>query len=112
MEDEEDSQPPNCKLLTEVGGLTFSSCFDSGNLVKVQFEANEYRLWIGPDCAGTPHETSYTTWFHFSMQGGKKGQVASLTIMNSNPLKGLYGSDMRVSKSRSPACLPIFIAWL
>lgn len=90
---------PNCSLLTEVGGLTFSSRFDSGNLVKAVFEANEYRLWVGPDCAGTPYETSYTAWFHFSVQGAKKGQTVTLVIMNSNPLKGLYGSDMRVRSS-------------
>jgi cytosolic carboxypeptidase protein 5 len=82
----------------EVGGLHFCSRFDSGNLARVErSETGEYLLWTAPDCAGTPHEQSYTTWFYFSVRGARKGQIASFTVMNSNNQRNLYNNDMRVS---------------
>lgn len=50
-----------------MNGVTFDSCFDSGNLKDVEeVTFNVYNLWISPDCAKTKNEKFYTTWFYFS----------------------------------------------
>jgi hypothetical protein len=72
----------------QLGHLTFSSNFDSGNMARVEkvrmiqiciiygltsmllqavvergFEqVIEYQVWTAPDCAGTQYETVHTTW--------------------------------------------------
>jgi hypothetical protein len=58
------------KINVNVDGIEISSCFDSGNLDRVepgqaQFE---YNLWTAPDCVGTSHENGNRTWFHFNVK--------------------------------------------
>ena len=76
--------------------LTFSSKFDSGNCARVeQVRSKEYCVWTAPDCAGTCFETTYTTWFYFSVKGGKRGEELIITMMNMNKQTGLYANDYR-----------------
>ncbi len=55
----------------------------------------EYSLWIRPDCAETPYETNYRTWFYFSVSGVPSGSTLSFRIMNMNKQHGLYAQDYR-----------------
>ena len=48
-----------------------------------------------PDCAGTEFETTYRTWFHFGVRGGRKGEMIHFTVCNMNKQNNLYGHDMR-----------------
>ena len=53
-----------------VGGLRFSSAFDSGNLESVQRgEDGAWELRTSRDCEGTQFVQRNSTWFHFSVRG-------------------------------------------
>ena len=42
------------------------------------------------DCEGSPYETSYRTWFHFSVSGASRGSVLTLHVRNMNKQAHLY----------------------
>jgi hypothetical protein len=79
-------------LVKTLGGLTFSSAFDSANLKDVRWNAtsSEHELFMANDCDGTPHQTRNSSWFYFSVRGLKPGQAISVRVMNSNRQPGLY----------------------
>jgi hypothetical protein len=56
----------------------------------LQTGAFEYSLWIRRDCEGTPFETAYRTWFHFSVVGAPRGTTLSFTMCNMNKQAHLY----------------------
>lgn len=82
-----------------VGGLTFNSQFDSGNLQRVELVAAEgegegeggggmlFELWMQPDTAAKRTQT----WFHFSV-GGTEGQKLRLRLMNHMQVGQRYGT--------------------
>lgn len=86
-----------------IGHLTFTSHFDSGNLKSARhlFE-NTYEIETSPDCAGTAYETDYTSWFHFGIRGGKKGERVRIRIAKLNKHPTLYDNDMRPVYRSSP----------
>jgi hypothetical protein len=91
----------------EVNGLTFDSKFDSGNLRRVELgsvnddsagegqNSASYKLWVTPDCWGTDFQTKHSTWFYFSIAGGKAGDVIEMKIQNMNKVPKLYEQGMR-----------------
>lgn len=81
----------------EVGHLKFSSSFDSGNLKTVKFnqQTNEFCCYQTRDAQDTVHEAPYTTWFHFSVQNAKPGEVVKFAIMNMNKQTRLYKQEYR-----------------
>lgn len=60
-----------------------------------QVGKGKFHVWTQPDCAGEEWETSYTTWFYFSVQGAAADEVLTFTIANMNKQTGLYAHDMR-----------------
>eukprot|EP00291_Cryptomonas_curvata_P001003 CAMPEP_0172193632 /NCGR_PEP_ID=MMETSP1050-20130122/25081_1 /TAXON_ID=233186 /ORGANISM="Cryptomonas curvata, Strain CCAP979/52" /LENGTH=108 /DNA_ID=CAMNT_0012869247 /DNA_START=70 /DNA_END=392 /DNA_ORIENTATION=+ len=78
------------------GSLVFSSEFCSGNIASVtQLSETSYELCTSPDCAGTQYETSYRTWFYFSVSGVKKDQLLNLCISNLNPQTKMFNQGMK-----------------
>lgn len=82
-----------------VGGYTFSSNFDSGNLNSAEFVDGVYQLYTAEDCEGISlnqtAKTSYTSWFYFSLSGGVKGQTIQIQMMHLNKHGPLYENGMR-----------------
>lgn len=60
-----------------------------------QVGKGKFHVWTQPDCAGEEWETSYTTWFYFSVQGAAADEVLTFTVVNMNKQTGLYAHDMR-----------------
>ncbi len=56
----------------------------------VQTAPNAYTVWVRRDCEGTPHATSYRTWFHFSLTGAARGATVVITVANMNKQAHLY----------------------
>ena len=80
----------------ECGGLIFDACFDSGNAARVEQRGeSEFALWTRADCEGTPHQTGFRTWFHFSVRGAPRGRTLHFAVYNMNPQGKLYKFDMR-----------------
>ncbi|KAL5016457.1 hypothetical protein ScPMuIL_006046 [Solemya velum] len=92
-----------------VGGLLFTSKFDSGNLARVEkvtrddddesanyFSGGELRpdmefnVWTKPDCAGTEFENGNRSWFYFGIRGWSPGKLVKINIMNMNRQGKLY----------------------
>ncbi|XP_055934608.1 cytosolic carboxypeptidase-like protein 5 [Argiope bruennichi] len=55
----------------------------------------EFRIWTKPDCSGTPHETTFRTWFYFGISGGPPGSVIKINVMNLNRQGKLYFHGMK-----------------
>ena len=92
----------------ECGGLIFDACFDSGNAARVEQRGeSEFALWTRADCEGTPHQTGFRTWFHFSVRGAPRGRTLHFAVYNMNPQGKLYKFDMRPVVR----CLPSQPAW-
>ena len=82
--------------LTVVGGLTFDSDFDTGNLGHVaQSGASSFIVWTRRDCEGTRYVARSRTWFHFSVQGATPGSVLRIEVRGMNPQARLFQHDMR-----------------
>ena len=61
-----------------LGGLTFSSEFDSGNLARVEQRGDsEFALWTSGDTDG-----ARGTWFAFAVRGATRGRVLHFLIHN------------------------------
>ncbi|XP_067679384.1 cytosolic carboxypeptidase-like protein 5 isoform X2 [Haliotis asinina] len=93
-----------------VGGLLFTSKFDSGNLTRVEKvvrededEPNgnyysgqeprpdyEFNVWTKPDCAGTEFENGNRSWFYFGIRGWNPGRLIKINVMNMNRQGKLY----------------------
>ena len=81
---------------TTVAGLTFDASFDSGNCSRVeQVDDDEFNLFTSCDCACTPFEKSYRTWFAFAVRGVAKGRTLAFNIHNMNAQGKLFRADMR-----------------
>ncbi|RHZ11892.1 hypothetical protein DYB26_004650 [Aphanomyces astaci] len=88
-----------------VDGLTFSSTFDSGNMLSVDRGRDldgggcEYVITAAPDAAKPDAQPeaplTSTSWFHFSIAGASAGQVVSLQVVNLIKHSSLYDQDMR-----------------
>jgi len=75
--------------------LTLDSCFDSGNMANaVRVTESQYQIWIAPDCAGTPRETTYQTWFYFRAKDIKRHSTYTFTIKNMNFQMKLYNEGL------------------
>eukprot|EP00941_MAST-03F_sp_MAST-3F-sp1_P000293 g293.t1 len=86
----------------EHDGLIFSSNFCSGNMARcdrvVETDGScawRWGIWTAPDCVGTEFETTYRTWFYFSVSGAQSGQVLRFCIMNMNNQVKLYKNGYR-----------------
>jgi hypothetical protein len=103
------------------GTIVISSEFCSGNIGSVvQLSDSSFELSTSPDCAGTPYEISYRTWwetcshglypqnnnkqkkshfllyrFYFSISGVKKDQMLSLCVSNLNPQTKMFNQGMK-----------------
>lgn len=91
-----------------IGGLCFTSKFDSGNLVRVEkvyrddeeeggggFYSEpkpdyEFNLWTKPDCGDTEFENGNRSWFYFGIRGWNPNRLIKLNIMNMNRQGKLY----------------------
>ncbi|XP_060078160.1 cytosolic carboxypeptidase-like protein 5 [Ylistrum balloti] len=91
-----------------IGGLFFTSKFDSGNLSRVEkvyrddeeeggggFYSEpkpdyEYNVWTKPDCAETEFENGNRSWFYFGIRGWNPNRLIKINIMNLNRQGKLY----------------------
>ena len=56
------------KIRVAAGGLTFSSDFDCGNLMRVERVGDVFCCWLARDCEGQPeHQRRNCNWFHFAV---------------------------------------------
>ena len=78
-------------------GLTFDASFDSGNMARVEQEADdEYNLWTRADMEGTDFENKNRTWWSFSVKGASlSGRIIHFNIYNMNAQGKLFRADMR-----------------
>ncbi|XP_061175030.1 cytosolic carboxypeptidase-like protein 5 isoform X2 [Saccostrea echinata] len=85
-----------------VGGLLFTSKFDSGNLARVEKVSKdeeeednvkyygepkpdyEFNVWTHPDCHGTEFENGNRSWFYFGIRGWSPNRLIKINIMNLN----------------------------
>ena len=81
---------------TRFGSLIFDACFDGGNCAAVeQVDDSEYTIYTSPDCADTPFEKGFSTWFQFAVRGVSKGRTLSFNVKNMNSQGKLFRQDMR-----------------
>lgn len=99
---------------TRLGGILFTSKFDSGNLARVERVAKdsdddstnrrigditvspdlEFNLWTKPDCDGTEYQNGNRSWFHFAVKGCPMNKLIKFNIMNMNRQGKLYNQGM------------------
>ena len=78
------------------GDRVISADFDGGNLLRVERARDDsFRLWTRADCQGTPHQSHHRTWFHFRVEGVRKGETVTFTFPDFNAQKTLFGHDYR-----------------
>jgi len=78
-----------------LGGLTWTSDFDGGNLGRIEQRGeNAFTVWSRADCEGTPQQTKSRTWFSFSVRGAAPGRELAIDVVMS-PQKKLYEHGMR-----------------
>ena len=92
------------------GNYTFRSTFCSGNLLRVQQHVDQfgsssdlrprYRLWIAPDCVGTPFQNQYCIWYYFSAEctgdpPPREGQCVTMELMVSFRAEARGGGGRR-----------------
>lgn len=63
--------------------------------VSPQAEPYHYHCWIGKDAQGTEFESGYSTWFHFSVAGHRKGTPLTFTLRNMNRQGALYANGFK-----------------
>ena len=81
---------------TTVAGVTFDASFDGGNCAHVEHsDDSEFTLYTAPDCADTPFEKGFRTWFQFAVRGVAKGRMLTFNIKNMNSQGKLFRQDMR-----------------
>ena len=61
----------------------------------------EFNLYTSPDCAGTPFEKGYRTWFCFSVKGVAKGRTLAFNMYNMNS----QGKVHTILKKKHIACI-------
>ena len=68
---------------TIINDIEFSSCFDSGNMNNVEYDASSdtYLIWIAKDCFDTEYEANFSLWYYFSVKplksAGRKIKVGN-----------------------------------
>ncbi|RUS74128.1 hypothetical protein EGW08_018108 [Elysia chlorotica] len=101
-----------------VGGLLFTSKFDSGNLARVEKVSkeedesdndtsksnfyssvetkadSEFNVWTNPDCGGTEFENPNRSWFYFGIRGWNTNKVIKINVMNMNRQGKLYSQGL------------------
>ena len=77
---------PAHNVFTFPDGVTFSSNFDNGNLLKVEQtnKSYDYRIWTTPDNMGLPYQSKHSAWFYFLVTGLPSGCVLRIQIMNTS----------------------------
>ncbi|EDV28996.1 uncharacterized protein TRIADDRAFT_19682 [Trichoplax adhaerens] len=86
----------------DIDGLTFFSNFDSGNLANVEKcrgnsnsdNVCEFNVWTSPDCANTPYEKDYSSWFYFGIRGNVPNKKLQINVVNMNKQVRLYSQGM------------------
>ena len=92
-------------------GVTFSSNFDNGNLLRVEQVPNkphDFRIWTAPDNTGTSYQSKHCAWFFFVVTGLPQGCVLRIQIVNASNHSGLYKYDMvssNINKYTVSACI-------
>jgi len=83
--------PPGCTDKLKTGYLMFHSCFQSGNLGRVDWISDmEYDLFVRPDTCNP----RYRVWFNFTVQNVRAGQRVIFNIVNFSKSKSLYREGM------------------
>jgi len=84
-------KPPNYSGPVMVGHLMFDADFESGNLGRIEYSAdNEYDLFIRVDTCNQ----KYRLWFYFSVSNCCQNQTVIFHICNFSKGKSLYREGM------------------
>lgn len=81
----------------EGAGVKVRADFDSANLAACEYDADAETIMLKtrPDCAGTRFETTHRSWFHFCVEGAKKGATLAFAVTNLNKQARLFAGDFR-----------------
>lgn len=72
--------------------LTFSACFESGNLAVAESDhPSHYTLYIENDV----NTSGYTQWFYFGVRGGRQAQRVTFRLVNLKKAGSLFEEGMR-----------------
>ena len=74
------------------------------NVMAINADSPAFSLWTALDCEGSSPEfqTTYRTWFYFSVRGAIKGQTLKFIVRNMNKQTGLFMHDHRPSVCTMP----------